>query len=271
MDSSNKFEESFDPTKYLEKTFKSPVERPVSRFALDNLHKFFSTKYFSQSQGETLKILDYGCGPVIANIISAAGLTDFDVQCTLAEFTENSRKAVQQWLDGEPSAWNWRPYFNYIVHTLEGKESKEALKREESLRKAIKGVVPCDITRDPPIATEFQGPYDIVMSMLCIENGCQTRDDYRAAIRKVAGLIKVEGTLLLYSTVRNKDGQGYYHVGTTKYVQVALPLHFVETTLTEAGFVGITKNIFAEKESIIAYNDEGSDLETVAFITATKK
>jgi hypothetical protein len=106
--------------------------------------------------------------------------------------------------------------------------------------------------------------------MLCIENGCLTRDDYRAAVRKIAGLIKIEGTLLLYSTVRNKDGLGYYHIGNTKYVQVALPLHFVETTLTEAGFVGITKNVFAEKESIVAYNAEGSDLETVAFIIATK-
>jgi hypothetical protein len=68
---------------------------------------------------------------VIANIISAVGLADFDVQCTLAEFIEDSRKAIQQWLDGEPSAWNWTPYFNYIVHTLEGKEIKDALKREE--------------------------------------------------------------------------------------------------------------------------------------------
>lgn len=207
---------------------------------------------------------------MIANIISAVGLVGLDVQCTLAEFTENSRNAIQQWLDGEPYAWNWTPYFKYVVQTLEGKEEKDALKREESLRKAIKGVVPCDITKDPPIATEFRGPYDIVMSILCIENGCLTRNDYRAAIRKIAGLIKVGGTLLLYSTVRNKEGQGYYHVGNKKYVQVALPLRFVETTLKEAGFVNITNNVFAEKESIIAYNAEGSDLETVAFITATK-
>ena len=106
--------------------------------------------------------------------------------------------------------------------------------------------------------------------MLCIENGCLTRGDYRAAIRKIANLIKAGGTLLLYSTVRNKEGQGYYHVGDKKYVQVALPLQFVEITLKEAGFVDITKNVFSDKESIIAYNDEGSDLETVAFITAMK-
>lgn len=206
MDSINKFQETFDPAKNLEKTFKSPGECPVSRFALDNLHNFFSTKHFSQHSGKALKILDYRCGPVVANVISAVGLTDLKVQCTLAEFTETSRKAMQQWLDGEPAAWDWTPYFKYIVQTLEGKKEHDALKREESLQKAIEKIVPCDITQDLPIATDFQGPYDIIMSMLCIENGCLTRDDYRAVIRKIAHLIKTGGTLLLYSTVRNKEG-----------------------------------------------------------------
>ena len=134
MDSSNKFQETLDPTKYLEKTFKSPDERPVSRFALDNLHNFFCTKHFSQHPGEALKILDYGCGPVIANVISAVGLMNLNVQCTLAEFTETSRKAVQQWLDGEQAAWDWTPYFKYVVHILEGKEENHAFKREESTK-----------------------------------------------------------------------------------------------------------------------------------------
>ena len=263
--------ETFDPTEYLEKTFNSPEERPVSRLALENLHKFFSTKQFNQHPGETPWVLDYGCGPVVANIISAVGLMDLDVQCVLAEFTEISRKAIQQWLDDEPAAaWDWSPYFKYVIHTLEGKDEKDALKREKLLRQAIKGVVPCDITQDPLIAKEFKGPYDIVMSILCIENGCLTQDDYRAAIWKVVGLIKNGGTLLLYSTVRNKEGQGYYHIGKKKYIQVALPVRFIESTLEEAGFVDITRNVFTDKESIITYNAESSDLETTVFITASK-
>ena len=40
----------------------------------------------------------------------------------------------------------------------------------------------CDIRPDPPIAVGFEGPYDVVVSMVCIENGCQTRDQYRAAV-----------------------------------------------------------------------------------------
>ena len=47
--------------------------------------------------------------------------------------------------------------------------------REETLRKAIKVIVPCNITQDPPIAKGYEGPYDVMMSMLCIENCCLTR------------------------------------------------------------------------------------------------
>ena len=265
MDAGNDFQGTLDPIVYLEKCFKSPEDRPLSRFALENLHKFFTTKHFPQEQ--STKMLDYGCGPVIANVISAAA---FDCEIILAEFTDSSREAIQQWLDHEPSSWNWSPYFNHVVQTLEGKDGEETLKREENLRKAIKGVVPCDITRDPPIAEGFEGPYNVVMSILCIENGCLTRDEYKAAVKRIASLIKPGGTLLLHSTVRNKEGQGYYHVGKTKYVQVALPLQFVLTTLKENGFADIEKNVFSNKECISTYNNASSDLETTVFITATK-
>ena len=266
MDASNDFQGTLDPTKYLQKCFKSPDERPLSRFVLENLHQFFTTKCF-QHPGHTPRVLDYGCGLVIANVISAAGIGS---DIILAEFTEKSRQAIQQWLDSEPSAWDWSPYFKYIVQNLEGKEREETHKREETLHKAIKGVVTCDITQDPPIAKEFEGPYDVVMSILSIENGCLTREEYKTAVQKIAGLIRTGGTLLLNSTVRNKEGLGYYYVGEHKYVQVALPLQFVLTTLEENGFIDITKNIFWDNESMIKHNDGKSDLETIAFITATK-
>ena len=204
---------------------------------------FFATKSASH-RGEHLQVLDYGSGPVIANVISAASVMDLEI--VLAEHTEKSRKAVQDWLDNKPSAWDWHPYLKYIVQTLEGKGEGETWRRAAALRASIKAVVPCDITQDSPIAKEFEGPYDIVMSMLCIENGCLTREEYKLAVhvQKIAGLIKPGGTFLLHSTVRNKEGQGYYHVGVNKYVQVALPLQFLLTTLEETGFTKITKNMF---------------------------
>ena len=162
----------------------------------------------------------------------------------------------------------------HVVCDFEKKDKNEAAQREENLRKVIKAVVPCDITKDPPIAEGFEGPYDVVMSILCIENGCLMKDEYKAAIRRIASLTKKGGNFLLYSSVRNRgehdETPGYYHVGKEKHIQVALPLQFVMMTLKESGFsVDETNQLPTEKRAALHECDK-TDLESTAFIIATK-
>ena len=180
-------------------------------FAVVNIHNFFMQKY-STSKGVPLKVLDYGCGPVIAYDISAAAES---TEIVLAEYGEQCRSALQDWLDRSPSAWDWTPYIKHVVCDLEGKDESEVKTREDDLRRAVKAIVPCDITQDPPIAKGYEGPYDVVMSMLCIENGCLIRQEYKAAVKRIATLVKRDGTLLLYTTIRNREANdntpGYYY------------------------------------------------------------
>jgi hypothetical protein len=172
-----------------------------------------------------MKVLDYGCGLVLAYSIYV-----------LAEYGEKCHSALQDWLDRSPSAWDWTPYIKHVTCDLEGKEEAEVDTREKTMRKAIKAVVPCDITQDPPIAKG----YDVVMSMLCIENGCLTRQEYKAAVKRIATLVKREGNLLIHSTVRNRkegdDTPGYYYIGEKRHIQIALSLQFILMTLKESGF-----------------------------------
>ena len=78
----------------------------------------------------------------------------------------------------------------------------------------MKAIIPCDITQDPPIGKGYEGPYDVGMSMIYIENGCLTRQEYKAAVKRMATLVKREGYLLIHSTVQNReegdDTPGYY-------------------------------------------------------------
>ena len=246
MDSTFDFQGDFDPAVYLEMGFKQQsVYSAIKTFALENIHAYFASNHTS-SQGRPLQVLDYGCGPVLAYDISVAGVGG---EIVLAEYAGKCRDAIQKWLDRDPSAWDWSLYIKHVVQTLQGKGEHEVTEREESLRKAIKAIVPCDITQEPPIAKGFEGPYDVVMSMLCIENGCNTREDYKAAVRRISTFIKTKGTLILYSSVRDKEGLGYYHVGKSKVFQVALPLQFVLTTLEENGFTSIIPNMLPERES----------------------
>ena len=261
----------FDPKTYLDTFYqKQSVYKEMMDFALVNIHNFFMQKY-STSKGVPLKVLDYGCGPVVAYDISAAAES---AEIVLAEYGEQCCSALQDWLDHSPSAWDWTPHIKRVVCDLEGKEESEVKKREDDLQKAVKAIVPCDITQDPPIAKGYEGPYDVVMSMLCIENGYLTRQGYKAAVKRISTLVKRDGTLLLYTTIRNREANdntpGYYYVGEQRIVQVALPLEFVQATLNECGFSVEKTNTLPEKESDGLAKIEMTDLESTAFIIATR-
>ena len=121
---------SQDPNAYLEVCFKQQsVYKAMKDFPLMCVHKFFAQKH-STSEGVPLKVLDYGYGPVLAYIISAAGA---NAEVVLAEYGEKCRNALQDWLSHSPIAWDWTPYIKHVVCNLEGKSESEILKRKEDL------------------------------------------------------------------------------------------------------------------------------------------
>lgn len=93
-------------------------------------------------------------------------------------------------------------------------------------------------------------------------------------MKRIATLVKKGGNLLLHSTVRNReegdDTPGYYYVGETRHIQVALPLQFVLMTLKECGFSVIGTNKLPEKESNALSIGGKMDLDSTAFIVAKK-
>ena len=62
----------------------------------------------------------------------------------------------------------------------------------------------------------------------------------------------------------------HYYVGEERHIQVALPLEFVQTTLKECGFNVVKTNKLPENESVALGKIEKTDLESTAFINATK-
>ena len=55
----------------------------------------------------------------------------------------------------DPEAFNWSPYFSYVVEKLENKSKEEAEGREEQARRLVKAVVHCDIRETPPIESDY--------------------------------------------------------------------------------------------------------------------
>ena len=241
---STDYSQEFDVGSYLIEGFSSPggtndegaraftvdeeIKHTIHDFAVKNLHNFFQKKSLSSSTSE-FKVLDFGCGPVIANVISAARVA---TEVVLAEYTEEGRSALRMWLEEDPNAFNWSPYFKYVVQTLEGCTAEAAEERKKRLRSIVKGVVHCDVTQQgPPIEIGYQGPYDVVISCFCITNACKTTDDFLKAVDKLATLVKSNGYLLLCSVESKETGAENYTIGNKTYSALAVDCTFTQSAL----------------------------------------
>ena len=182
------FQQKFDPSDYLSSRY-DHVDPVYHQHVLEGLHELFSNS--DRECGG--KILEIGCGPVIAWQISAAPHAS---EIVLAELVESNRDAIRLWLDKDPRAHNWEPFFRHVVRILEGKGEEEVVKREEQLRRAVKAVIPCDAGIDPPVPSEYEGPYDVVTIMAAFACVCKDEDDFVALWVRLAKLLKPGGTLI---------------------------------------------------------------------------
>lgn len=267
----NNYPDRFSPTKFLDMAYKTPgtSENIVHNFLLDNLHKacsgLFPKGQVTSCHSDGIKVVDYGCGPVVANVISAAGIPNVS-QIVMAEYTARSREAIQQWLDKDPSAFDWSLYFKYVVKTLEGKTEQQVAKREERMRSLLK-VVSCDITLDQPIEKGYEGPYDIVICSLCLMSCSNSEDEYRAGVRKLSSIMKPGGLLLIYSTQKNpEDEDPFYIVGSHYFHDLKVTYELHTSALKEAGLSILSIDHLKLNEEAAL-----SNISTFVFVCAEKK
>ena len=243
------YHKSFDPKAYKQDHY-SDVSG-LHKQPLKVLHELY-TSYSTSPAG--LKVLDYGCGPVVAYEISAALQASEIVK---ADFAEQNRKEVQLWVDKEPAAIDWSPFFKYVVATLEGKSEQEAVAREEELRKRIKAIVSCDITADPPIQPGYEGPYDVVLSSLAIDSAYSSVAGYETGVAKLAKLVKPGGKLCLFA-IEGQEVSHHYTVGSVKFYALNLTQEGLTTILTKLGFRDIRVEQAPRDEALATTNQGGT-------------
>ena len=229
------YHEKFDTQVYLKQFYTSPTML-FRTFPLPHLYSFYQSL-----DNKSLKILEVGAGPTMVHVVSAA---PYASEIILSEYTEKNRTAIQQWLDKSADAHDWKPFFKHIIVDVEGGEETDIAAREEMLRSSIKAVIPCDVTKDMPLPTEYMKQYDVVLSILCLECACQTRDDYVPVLKRLAHLLKPDGKLFLYHAERvNIDSSepAQYPVGGQWYQNIRLSPKFIIESLTAAGFNNISR------------------------------
>ena len=186
--------DKFDPYAFLQEYF-GPVLR--------NEHMFRCYHDAFQLLPSNITVLDYGSGPSVALTISAATKAS---DIILSDYSPTNREAARDWLEHKPDAFDWVPTFRYVVKDLERKGEDEVVKRQQSVRNLVRGIVDCDLTRDPPIEADYNQPFDVVVSSFVLKGVAKDYNEYCSSIARLTTLIKPGGCLMIYGV---ECGKGY--------------------------------------------------------------
>ena len=227
---SNNYSTDFDSSTYLANLDNetNPTYRP---FLLRCYHEAI------QCLPSGLSVLDYGSGPSYFSTISVATKAS---EIVLSDYTESNRKALRQWLNKDPDAFDWSPYFSHVVQKLEGKAEEEVEKRQELVREVVKAVVPCNLMQDPPIEGGYDKEYDVVLCCLCVAAAARTSEDHFQGIAKLGKLVKPGGMLLIYEPEMKTCGQGAYYFGESSFVLYGVTSEVITKALKSAEFTEIS-------------------------------
>ena len=255
----------FDVKEYLNTYYAShegnPNEAGQSEFYGEQLYSFYKT-YSYNWNNKTARLLEFAGGPVISNLISAVPYVS---QIIFSAYLQSERKEVELWKHGKEGAHDWSSDFRDTVNEDEHIAGDDAWRaREELLRRRITDIIPCDIFCDNPLLVK-QEPFEIIQTSLCLEVACKTFAEYKDGVRKLVGLLKPGGFLLMFM----EECETFYMVGNKRWDVLYLTLEQVKEALVEAGTtILVAERDPAPVEQIL--NPIVSDYKAVVFVAAQK-
>lgn len=185
--------EDFQPRTYLAEFFggggKDPSERELLRGLVN--------EYAFAHPGDAL--LELGGGPSIYQLISAAPKVESIV---FTEYLPENLEEVRAWLRDEPTAWDWDGFIAEAL-VLEGRSAsaQDLAERKAMIRRKVKSVLPCDITRANPLDDDtLLGRFDALALNYVIDSITNGLDTWREYLHNAARLLKPQA-LLVYNAI----------------------------------------------------------------------
>ena len=191
-----------------------------------------------QSLPDGLRILDYGTGASLQETVLTVAKAS---EIVLSDYTPKNREALRLWLDNDPAAFNWLPYFRRTLQEVVDEEGgeKELSERVEKIRRVVKTVVHCDLSQDPPIEKGYDVQYDLIYTTFCLCAAAKSLREYRVGIAKLAKLLKPGGMLMMYESEHKKCHHTFYYIKNTEFPYIAVTSDFVREAFSDTGLVGV--------------------------------
>lgn len=179
--------------------------------------------------------LDLGCGPMVQfPLLLANGHVD---SLVVAHFLDQTRSLLQTWLrDDRDNALN----LNGMLSATAQLTGKTPAQMKEQLRGRVSDVVSCDLfNREKgkflPEKHDREGAYDVIVTSMLLEAVIQDLDTYARVIKRVHGLLRRQGHLLMNGVL----GMTYWDMRAGKFNCVTLTKDNVDKVLRDAGFLDI--------------------------------
>jgi len=225
--------QKFNARKYLEERcpgneFKEIDPRIHTQWGLRCVHKFYQD-FHKNWDNSTASLLEFGSGPYLHTLISAAPYVS---KIYHTDFLEECRREVLLWKNKDSTAYDWSPYFKFVVNTLEGQAGMDAVdERQALLRSKLKDSLFLDMKANDPLPSH-PGSFDIIYTGFCIESIASSLEEYKVIMKKVFSLLNPNGFLIMLAN----QGCTWYSVNDVKYPTYPIRIDEILVTLDEVGF-----------------------------------
>ena len=237
MDSSKGYEpeshKKFAAKAYLNERFVDPTdkERGYQPFYLDSFHNFYTSKLPAEWDATTARLLEFGGGPVIYPLISAAPHV---AEVVFADYAQSSLDEVSLWKNSDPHAHDWSPYFRHVVQTLEGNpDPHAAIQREMELRSKFKELLLCDIRANDVfggVSIPLES-FDVISTNFCMEVASNNVEEYAQNIKHICRYLKPGGFIVSLVTV----GGWWYVINSKRWYNLCITPQQINSAYGEAG------------------------------------
>jgi len=175
-------------------------------------------------------MLDFGGGPAIYTLISAAARVD---EIHFADYLETNLDEVRRWLADEPLAFDWDDFIRKALELESGGtcSDQDIDRRAREIRECVTRVMSCDASRTPPIERPHR-MYDVVSTSFCAESATSDRAQWQAYMANIVSVLKPGGWLVMSAL----EGATRYSVGPHAFPAVDVSAQDLLDVLEQIGF-----------------------------------
>ncbi|XP_040281678.1 nicotinamide N-methyltransferase-like [Bufo bufo] len=230
MDSSTKklyHVDGFDSRQHLEQYLSDKPEMVFEEdfltFPIACLAKTFSLGHI---KGDIL--IDFSIGSMVHHLFSAC---EFFKDIIVLKNRDRCIMELKRWVDTRTGAFDWGHAAKRHVDIEE--KSDQLQDKEEKMKSALQHVVKCNLEKENITDPIVLPAADCIISAWLLDVVCKDQDDYIRYLRKISGLLKPQGHLILIGDL----DLTYFTVGEEKWHGFRYDEEFARKALEGEGFV----------------------------------